>query len=460
MKFCYGVIALASLFFFHMPVSAAPTEKRGILSSPFETLESGGVTFKVQQVPSRKSHISQTGKGAMAMARAYFKYGASLPDDLITYLEQILPGFGSSSKPGAGNGITASLQGEVAATPAMFDSEYLCPVQIGTPPQTLHLDLDTGSSDFWVFSTETPKSQINGQTVYNISQSSTAKPLQGESWQISYGDGSSSSGNVYLDTVSVGGVTVTDQAVESAINVSLAFTQRPDTDGLVGLAFGTLNTVSPDKQRTFFDNAMRQLAAPVFTANLKSAEPGNYNFGFIDASEFTGQITYVPTNTSAGLWQFPVQGFKIGNTTASSSLKTAATETDIVVSQPHDAIADTGTTLLLVPEAIAVAYYAQIPGAINAVAASGGWVFPCGAGATIPSFTALIGPYEAVVPGEFIIFAPVDGRSFADATTCFGGIQAVPKGIPFAIYGDVFLKSQFVVFDNGNRQLGFAPKPL
>ncbi|KAK8122173.1 aspartic peptidase domain-containing protein [Apiospora sp. TS-2023a] len=406
----------------------------------------GGMTFRVLQAPNQK--YTGVRRGPLAMARAYSKYGVAFPDDLLAAIERLLEELGLSN--GAGNGVggngndnSTSGQGEVAAIPELFDSEYLCPVQIGTPPQTLNLDFDTGSSDLWVFSSETPKSQVDGQAIYDISKSSTAQLMTGASWSISYGDGSSSSGNVYTDTVTIGGVTVQDQAIESARQVSAQFTQRASTDGLLGLAFSNINTVRPSQQKTFFDSALNGLAMPVFTANLKKGEAGNYNFGFIDRSEFTGDISFFPVNASTGFWQFDASGFAIAN--------------EATVSAPHAAIADTGTTLLLIPSDIAAAYYAKVSGATKD-ATAGGYTFPCST--SLPSYTAVIGDYRAVIPSDFIKYAPVDGNSFETATTCFGGIQEVPAGFPYAIYGDIFLKSQFVVFHGANQQVGFAAKPL
>lgn len=43
---------------------------------------------------------------------------------------------------------------EVAAEDIQHDQEYVVPVLVGTPGVVLHLDLDTGSSDLWVWSSE------------------------------------------------------------------------------------------------------------------------------------------------------------------------------------------------------------------------------------------------------------------------------------------------------------------
>jgi aspergillopepsin I len=107
---------------------------------------------------------------------------------------------------------------------------------------------------------------------------------------------------------------------------------------------------------------------------------------------------------------------------------------------------DTGTTLLLLDDDVVNNYYNQVDGAQNDQNA-GGIVFPCDA--QLPDFSVTIGNYEAVVPADYINFGDSGDGS------CYGGIQS-NSGIGFSIFGDVFLKSQYVVFDSQGPQLGFA----
>lgn len=271
---------------------------------------------------------------------------------------------------------------------------------------------------------------------YNPGNSTTAKQLSGATWSITYGDGSASSGEVFVDTVSIGGVVVTNQAVESAKTVSDSFTADSASSGLLGLSFGSLNTVKPTQQKTFFENASPNLASPLFTVNLKKGAAGNYNFGFIDRTEYSGSITYTPVDSSAGFWRFTASGFKVGNTAFNGTSWTA--------------IADTGTSLLLLPDSIVSAYYRRVTGAAYD-SSQGGYTFPCSS--TLPSFTFGIGSYRGVIPGPFLNYAAID------STTCYGGIQS-DSGIGFSIFGDIALKAQFVVFDGGNLRLGWANKDL
>lgn len=381
-----------------------------------------GNRYSIAQVKNTK----YTKSGPLALAKVYRKYGVRLPTDLAAAVTKVK----------AAN--TRRDEGNATTTPADNDSEWLTPVSIGTPPQVLNLDFDTGSSDLWVFSSLTTANEVTGQTKYDPSKSSTSKNLAGATWSITYGDKSSSSRTVFLDKVNVGGLTVSAQAVEAAKTVSDTFTSESDLDGLLGLAFSSINTVKPTQQKTFFDSAMPDLESKVFTADLKQDAPGNYNFGFIDKSAFTGEITYTPVDSSQGFWEFTSPGYAVGDATFSQT--------------SLDGIADTGTTLLLLPSAVNKAYYSQVQGSqLNS--AAGGYVFPCDA--EIPTFTFGVSDAKFTIPAKFMNYAPLgDGSS-----NCFGGLQP-SEDIGINIFGDIALKAGFVVFDGGNTQLGWATKSL
>lgn len=55
--------------------------------------------------------------------------------------------FGGAVPANVDSAATSLQSGSVVATPESYDVEYLCPVQVGTPAQTLMMDFDTGSSD-------------------------------------------------------------------------------------------------------------------------------------------------------------------------------------------------------------------------------------------------------------------------------------------------------------------------
>ncbi|KAK3948335.1 aspartic peptidase domain-containing protein [Pseudoneurospora amorphoporcata] len=406
-------------------------------------------SFKIERVrnPNFKGR-----NGPRELLKAYRKYRMPVPQPLLDAMNNQTNGTlpiittitetdtaqkcctPNTPQPGASGSSGTEAAGEVGvvtATPEQDDVEYLAPVKIGG--QTINLDFDSGSSDLWVFNTQLSPQITRGHQVYNPAASKTFKLLQGQTFSISYGDGSAASGNVGTDVVEIGGVAVQNQAVELATKVSQTFIQDTQNNGLLGLAFSKLNTVQPQQQKTFFDNVLPSLAEPVFTADLRHNAVGAYEFGRIDNSKFTGALAWIPVNTAMGFWQFTTSAFSVGNSQAQRVA-------------PAQAIADTGTTLMLVSQAVANAYYSQVQGARDDPNA-GGVTFPCNT--NLPDlFVDVGGRYMARIKGDDIRFAQID------ATTCFGGVQPTTSGLE--IWGDIFFKSQFVVFNGGNNSLGMA----
>ncbi|KAF9512925.1 hypothetical protein BS47DRAFT_1344866 [Hydnum rufescens UP504] len=363
-----------------------------------------------------------------------------------SFLSNLFRGEGGKKQYGASADHTPGSSTEGAEVPAedvQNDLEYVVPVTIGTPGVTLNLDFDTGSSDLWVWSSfiKTTRHNLQGHTIYNPTKSTTAHVASGLTWHISYGDGSSASGNVYSDTIKLGTLSIPGQAVEVATHLSSSFLSSNGSDGLLGLAFPSINTVSPTQQKTPVEQLIEQdlITNPIFTVKLdKGDSTGFYTFGFIDDTVLppSSPITY--TNIiSNGFWEFPSPELKVGDTVVTRA-------------SGNTAIADTGTTLILLDDAAVQSIYGTIPGA-SLDNSAGGWVLPTDSNP--PSISFSVNGVFYSIPGTDLFFAD------AGNNTSFGSIQSRGQN-PQDILGDVFLKRVYVVFDQtpGAPRIGFGQR--
>ncbi|KAK0738900.1 aspartic peptidase domain-containing protein [Schizothecium vesticola] len=324
----------------------------------------------------------------------------------------------------------AGVTGDVVAIPQRNDMQYLSPVKVGTPPQTLYVGIDTGSADF-------PQP---------TSASTTSRLLPNHTWSILYGDRSSARGIVYRDDVTLGTTLhLPSLPIEHTTHVSPSFTTDPSFSGLLGLGPShsnrirvpptPLNTTSPSPVLTVLDALLPSLSLPLFTADLRSQSPGTFTFGYIPRSSYLGSLSYTKLNPPRSpYWQFTVAGWSVGSGRSPSSGSGKPR-------RAFTAIADTGTSLALLPRKVVDDYYSRVPGAAYD-ARWAGVVFPCGVELPDWSFLLAEDGYRGVGPGRYMRY----GKS--------------SEGIGFGIFGDVVLKAQFVVFDVGGKRVGFGRKRL
>ncbi|KAF9571921.1 hypothetical protein EC968_010514 [Mortierella alpina] len=156
------------------------------------------------------------------------------------------------------------------------------------------------------------------------------------------------------------------------------------------------------------------------------------------------------------------------------------------------AVVDTGTTLLIVPWQLSSMIHELIPGA--KLYGGQSWAVPCDLATSQPEGKVEfeISGHRFGIPFEDLVREPVettnlvgvdddmedilddeemsslengDGKEGANSAgldrgpkQCFSGIQASDGG--FIILGDLFIKNNYVVFDQENKQVGFAPLKL
>jgi len=375
------------------------------------------------------------------------KYGFSTPKDPVALIQEVE----------ANQTTKRATTGSLSVINQGGDSSYLGTVQIGTPPQSFNVVLDTGSSDLWVADTSCTTCP-GGTPTFDSSKSSSFKTATGANARttIRYGSGAVA-GDINTDVVSMAGFTINSQTMLS-VDRTTSQLLTGTMSGIMGLAFDTIanSGATPFWQTLASSN---QLSTPEMafwlTRELNNPQAaqsevfgGVFTLGGTNSSLFTGDIEFLnfPSGTQPSFWllsvsQLNVNGKSVAITTGDSAV----------------AAIDTGTTLIGGPTNDVAAFWNLVPNSGPIQNMPGFFAFPCGTNLQVSmSFGGKVWPINT--PDMNL------GAISQDGQDCLGGIFDLTQGSsivagggnPNWVVGDVFLKNVYSVYRMSPPSVGFA----
>eukprot|EP01062_Namystynia_karyoxenos_P069027 TRINITY_DN642_c0_g1_i1.p1 TRINITY_DN642_c0_g1~~TRINITY_DN642_c0_g1_i1.p1 ORF type:complete len:437 (+),score=195.46 TRINITY_DN642_c0_g1_i1:102-1313(+) len=343
------------------------------------------------------------------------------------------------------------------------DAEYYGPITVGTPPQPFMVIFDTGSSNLWVPSVKCNKELFPAcktHHLYNADNSSTSAPCtnpNGCRLTLPYGSGVVL-GGISLDTVNVGGIDVTAQALGAVtVEPGQVWVESP-FDGILGMGYPFI--AIPKGTTPVFDNMMSQksVAAGQFAFYLSTLDQK-------DPSKQTSALTLGgsdPKYCADGKCDFTYTNLNplykaFGYWLISGKITVAGSSVDvckhgITPLGKCDLVVDSGTSILVGPSN-------RVQPLIDAVNATGiiakDGTMDCAKVDTLPVLTVEIeGKGFELEPAFYVL----RGQTTANAEECQLGIQGIsPLGAgELWILGDPFLRKYYTLFDRDNNRVGFT----
>lgn len=262
-------------------------------------------------------------------------------------------------------------------------------------------------------------------------------------------DGTHANGVVYFDTVRMAGFELFDAPVQSAEIVSPRFERETELSGIMGFAKSLSSNIEPPLP-SFLDRLRPLLDNPVISVDLRRNASGIFDFGHLNASRGSDNITWMETNPDSPHWDVT---FKLTAWTGNRR---------VWWEHEFEATIDTGTTLMFMPPDLASMYWYDVPGMRVDPRLHDAFTFPCNLANGLPDLLFKL-PGEGTddeehvvtIPGPYLNYGPVED----DPEYCWGGMQSA-EDMEVTIFGDVMLKALLVAFDLENHRVGFANKHL
>ncbi|KAJ7162217.1 aspartyl protease [Mycena filopes] len=335
------------------------------------------------------------------------------------------------------------------------DSSYFGTVNIGTPPQSFNVILDTGSSDLWVADSSCRNCDPT-TPVFKPDSSSSFSQKSTQATQISYGSGAVA-GFISSESVSMGNFSLKSQGFLS-VEQTTSNLLSGSVSGIMGLAFAG---ISSTQTQPFWQGLIQgsQLDEPLMAFwltrfrgadNVKEEEPGgSFTLGGTNSSLYQGDIEFINmSGPSSTFWLLSVSGVTVQGQNIPVATGDAAL-----------AAIDTGTTLIGGPTEDVNAIWAAVPGATKIGPTMPGYFqFPCTT--TIKISIAFGGKLWPIDPSDMNL-GPGQGTA---RSQCLGGIFDLTlgssieanSGNPTWVVGDTFLKNVYSVYRQNPPSVGFA----
>jgi len=330
-------------------------------------------------------------------------------------------------------GVHVDLRGHIR-TRVMHKAAYFGTVEIGTPKQSFQVVFDSGSGNIVVPAENCTSEACLIHSRYNMAASPSARFIscseeeQKDNMTTTFGTGRIS-GNCVQDQVCLGSVCYPGSFVAMTSETKMPFAAF-NFDGVLGLSLEQMsqglhfNTM----ERLKATERLHQTVFSVFLSNADSdVEVSEVTFGSIKTSHMASDLHWAPVTRDTGFWEVQISDITIDNRP-----QNLCTNCYVAV--------DTGTSALAGPSGI----IQELSLRLN--------VDPeCKNYHELPNLGFVIG-------GQILNLQPDD---YVDSTpeSCDVSLMDLnvppPKG-PLFIFGIPFLEKFYTVYDNVNKQVGFA----
>jgi hypothetical protein len=323
---------------------------------------------------------------------------------------------------------------------------YFANASIGTPAQYFRLHIDTGSSDLWV--NVATSQQCENTQKYDCAISGTYAPNSSSTYEyvnslfnISYVDGSGSSGDYVTDVFRIGGASLQNQ------QLGVGYVSSSE-EGILGIGYPANEAILQYSRQPYVNVPQHMMQSGLINTNAYSlwlndldASKGSILFGGVNTEKYTGSLQTLPIIAEQGVYaEFIIAltgvGYNGNQNSIASNLNTAA-------------LLDSGSSLMYLPNDVTESIY-KMTGAKYSQEYGAAFI-DCNMryNETTIDFT-FSSPTIRVSMSELVLVMGYQGRN----PICILGIAPADGTTP--VLGDTFLRSAYVVYDITNNEISLA----